>query len=285
MRTCLIPLFLWAAFVSLGAQSPEFAVASVKRHTEPITAGFKIQGGPGTADPERISYLRFPMQQLLIDAFTLKPDELVGPGWMSSTEFLYDIEANVEFGSTKEQVNQMMQNLLKHRFGLSFHFEKRTFTGFDLVIANGGPKLRLAAPLDPGAALKGESVTSGPQVKKDREGFPVLPPGRAGFRGVAGADQHMRLTARSQPLSSLLKILQKPLDTDHLVDKTGLKGIYDFELDYALGAPGPAVGEPVDSGQDVFTAVQKQLGLRLTKAKMTSDVLVIDNIETVPTPN
>ncbi len=38
-------------------------------------------------------------------------------------------------------------------------------------------------------------------------------------------------------------------------------------------------------GPDIFTALEKQLGLKLTKGKAMFDVLVIDRVERIPTGN
>jgi uncharacterized protein (TIGR03435 family) len=282
----LTGLFAFGSSATFGqsAATPAFEVASVRPSAQPIRRGAEKRGGPGTSDPERISYMRFQMLPLLTSAFRLKVDEIVGPDWISNYQIAYDIEVKVKPGSTEEQVNQMMQNLLRERFGLAFHFEQRSFIGYDLVLGKGGSKLRLAAPPDPAAPTNGDSVMSAQDVTTDRDGFPIVPPGKATFRGVA-VNHHMRLTVRKEPLTLLLQLLEGPAGTDHLVDKTGLNGIYDFELDYALRAPGAEVDDQAEAAPDIFTAVQKQLGLSLEKTKVTSDVLIIDHIEKTPTGN
>ena len=66
-----------------------------------------------------------------------------------------------------------------------------------------------------------------------------------------------------------------------VVDATGLKGYYEFTLEWTPanlipnGAPGPAL----------TTALQEQLGLRLESGKGPVDVLVIDHVEKKPTEN
>ena len=78
----------------------------------------------------------------------------------------------------------------------------------------------------------------------------------------------------------------------HVLDKTGLTGKYDFNLEYAgTLAPGGALsvtvasdGEP-SSGLPITAALEKQLGLKLTKTTAPFDVLVIDHAERVPTEN
>jgi uncharacterized protein (TIGR03435 family) len=80
-----------------------------------------------------------------------------------------------------------------------------------------------------------------------------------------------------------------------VVDKTGLAGIYDIRIEHAGtpfpilapdGAPAPAAPDPVDAGPSIFSAVQQQLGLKLTKAAdVQVDVMIIDHIDQTPTEN
>jgi uncharacterized protein (TIGR03435 family) len=69
-----------------------------------------------------------------------------------------------------------------------------------------------------------------------------------------------------------------------VVDRTGLKGTYDFVLtwtpDASLGngSSGDA-GAPVDTaGPSLFTALQEELGLKVEVARAPVDTIVIDSI-------
>ena len=69
-----------------------------------------------------------------------------------------------------------------------------------------------------------------------------------------------------------------------VLNKTGLKGLYDVKLtwtpDPALQGPGGPDAPPADpSGPSIFTAIQEQLGLRLDSAKGPVDVIVIDSVQ------
>jgi uncharacterized protein (TIGR03435 family) len=86
-----------------------------------------------------------------------------------------------------------------------------------------------------------------------------------------------------------------------VIDKTGLTGTYEFTLEFAGsmrspgmmpsaaagGEPGVSLASDLDDGvPDIFTAVEKQLGLKLVKVRDISvEVLIVDNADKVPTEN
>ena len=77
------------------------------------------------------------------------------------------------------------------------------------------------------------------------------------------------------------QLLDRPV-----VDLTGLRGGYDFTLDYTRelppGVPENALlnGAPIDtSGPTIFAAARQQLGLELKAQKGFADVIVIDHVE------
>lgn len=64
-----------------------------------------------------------------------------------------------------------------------------------------------------------------------------------------------------------------------VVDKTGLEGEYNFKLDYA------PLDDPNSTLPSVFTALQQQLGLKLESQKVPVEMLVIDQVDRIPTAN
>ncbi len=79
-----------------------------------------------------------------------------------------------------------------------------------------------------------------------------------------------------------------------VIDGTGLNGKYDLSLNWTLdignAPPIPTAGESgiptashLSAGPSVFTALQKQLGLKLVPKKVVIEILVIDHIEKTPT--
>jgi len=172
---------------------------------------------------------------------------LGGPDWLNSRH--YDLSAKIggDARLTKEEMRPMLRNLLKERVHLAVHNERRIVPGYALVIAKGGSKLKA----NTGAPFSGMSV-----------GFEFK------FQN-APAEQIAIMVEGS---------LKQPV-----VDKTGLTGKYDFDLiftrdDHPADAPHPDYGS-------IFTAIEKQLGLKLVPEKIPVDYLIIDHVERVPVEN
>jgi uncharacterized protein (TIGR03435 family) len=83
-----------------------------------------------------------------------------------------------------------------------------------------------------------------------------------------------------------------------VIDETGLSGRYDIHLEFVPNrarSAGPTRLNGVDrsdvpafqddgAGPSIFTALQEQLGLRLSAAKRPLDIIVVDHAEQ-PSPN
>ena len=61
-----------------------------------------------------------------------------------------------------------------------------------------------------------------------------------------------------------------------VVDKTGVGGLFDFHLEFA---PDEATEPNEAAGVSLFTAMQQQLGLKLTPAKGSGYFIVVDSVE------
>jgi len=81
-----------------------------------------------------------------------------------------------------------------------------------------------------------------------------------------------------------------------VIDATGLDGHYNFTLTWTPGdgersgfpplppGAGPAQLPAAPDGPSMFTALREQLGLRLERRRVPTEVLVIDSAR-LPTPN
>ena len=73
-----------------------------------------------------------------------------------------------------------------------------------------------------------------------------------------------------------------------VVDRTGLTGLYDYELQYSMqqggltttpvGGATPAPAAPIDDGPTIFDAL-RELGLKLESERGPVEHLVIDSVE------
>ncbi len=73
-----------------------------------------------------------------------------------------------------------------------------------------------------------------------------------------------------------------------VVNRTGLKGQYDFTLKWAnqqtANAPSAGSTAAESDAPSIFTALEEQLGLKLVPAKGMVEVVVIDHVE-MPSEN
>ena len=127
----------------------QFEVASV-RPSGPVPPGTRGgRGGLVPNSPDRLTYQRVLFRTLLMDAHGVERDQIKGPGWATADAVdggvLFDVSAKVPPGATKEQVAAMLQNLLTERFKLSLHREQTQVSGYALVAAKAGPKLKKSA--------------------------------------------------------------------------------------------------------------------------------------------
>jgi uncharacterized protein (TIGR03435 family) len=91
----------------------------------------------------------------------------------------------------------------------------------------------------------------------------------------------MRGTATAAQLADTMAFfVNRPV-----TDKTGLTARYNYFLAFAPLSPQTGDTAPELGAPDFFTAVQKQLGLRLEPGKDRVEVVVVDHMERMPTEN
>ena len=234
------------------------------------------------------------LRQLLTQAFNLQDDRLIGARWLDDDRF--DIVAKAPAGSTQEQVNLMLQNLLVERFGVVFHWENRESPTYEIQVSKSGLKMKEVTPPPPNAA---PPTNTRPSLVTDHEGLRQLAPGSSGIMLIGLRERGMqRVSARAQRVSSLAPLLQMLLKRS-VIDKTGLTGAYDFNLDFAMDSPRPVASDlaavepstggasPPDSGggPTLTKALESQLGLRLEPKNGSVKVLVVDSANRKPTEN
>lgn len=267
-RICLGLVLVTAGWGQVADERLSFEVASIKPSaTQGMTT--RMAGGPGTSEPGRFRATNAELIMLVVHAYGIRyEDQIRIPAGMDKTQF--DVIANVPPGTTAEQFQRMLQNLLAERFRLRVHHETRVASVYELTVAKNGPKMKLAAE---GSGADDFVPGSGPRPA-DRDNFPILPPGRPNF-ACGHLPQGSYCTFRTVTMEMLAQRMILPNFVGrHVVDKTGLTGRYDFTLYYNATSSAP-------SGQDnnaprIEQALPEQLGLKLAPSKASLDVLVID---------
>ena len=128
------------------AQTPtlRFEAASVK----PAVTD-SIPSGPGkfskfAITDSRLTVSGLTLKVLLERAYNLKPWQIACPGWMETAK--YDVVATLPTGTLRNQVPEMLKNLLTERFGLITHHSQNEQSVFALMVAKSGAKLKKPDP-------------------------------------------------------------------------------------------------------------------------------------------
>lgn len=173
---------------------------------------------------------------------------------------------------------EMLYGLLLDRFELKTHTENREVTVYALTLANGKPKMTQA----------NESERAGCQPDNSA---PKPAPTVAVMLGCKN-------TSMGELSHSLAQWANAYIDHP-IVDGTGLEGGWDFLIGWtprgmlqqaANDNPNPGPGG-TDSAADpsggisVFSAVEKELGLKLVKQTRSIPVIVVDHVDEKPIEN
>jgi len=159
----------------------------------------------------------------------------------------------------------MLQNALEVRFGLKFHRETRVIPVYALIEGQHGAKLHPAD--DP----------------EHRKLLNVATP--SGGRGAVISMSPGQFSAVAISLDVLANDLNTMAGMDNpVINMTGLSSEYKIDLHWTPEEDEQSTSLKIlDSG--FRNAVQEQLGLKLEKRKLPSNLFVIDHVDSVPTEN
>jgi uncharacterized protein (TIGR03435 family) len=257
-------------FICAGAIFGQmFEVASVRLSGPKSVRG--SDGGPGSKDPTRYTFGRASLHDLILIAYHVELFQVSSKRPLDRDEF--DLVAKVPAGTTKEQFQAMLRNLLVERFHMKLHIETRNFPAFELVLAKGGTKLGTEA------ATKLASRGDFPQLTQGK-------PGLIARNSMIRGQTITLIRGLQQPVSRLVEIL-RTAEPRPVVDKTGLGGSYDFTLEFSTDLPHGTVdfaAEP-PGVPDLNTALRDHLGLQLIAKRLPFDVVVVESFDRLPTEN
>jgi uncharacterized protein (TIGR03435 family) len=278
------PLRAQTAQIAVVQNPPAFDVVSIRENSSG-DPGQGIRRQPGG----RLIINNVPLRTLIISAFGLQPQQLAGgPDWIDSARYDITAQAAGEFAVTEPGTvgssDLMMQRMLADRFQLAVHTETRELPIYTLTMARSdrrlGPRIRTAA-VDCQAAMtamlkRSQSSGAAPVPPQRPDGGPGC-----GMRMGPGS----QLTAGGMSMAALARMLAVPVGR-LVLDRTGLNGGFDFDLEFAFdpieGAAQPS--STTGGAPSIFTALEEQLGLKLQAERGPVEVLVIDRMER-PTEN
>ncbi|QMV17420.1 TIGR03435 family protein [Granulicella sp. 5B5] len=246
-----LPLFLIALALASTAYAQTrltFEVASIRASkADTLNGGIKpLPGGYGYIAQN------MPVKIMISLMYRIPMRQIKGaPDWLNTERF--DIEAKADHAYSVEDLHAMFQSLLADRFNLKFHIETKQGNVYALSVDPAGLKMK-------------------PNDSPQDYNIPV----NFAANGFVG---------RRVPMPYLCWFLGQQLQDDArpVVDETGLKGNYDFNLSFRPVRP-PDVsredsGAPPDDRPSIYDALKEQLGLRLQPQKGPVDYLVIDSIQ------
>jgi uncharacterized protein (TIGR03435 family) len=233
-----IGIYTMTCLAQQDAKRPAFEIASIKlsKTTE------------GTDSDTSLGYLRASgsLKGFIRVAYGITNEQTEGgPKWLD--EDRYDIEARAEGPARGPELLEMLQTLLADRFKLEFHHTTKTVSGYAIVPAKGGLKIKDIGPSDSHSThtTRGSTAVEGVSLQR--------------FAAV------------------LSRVLGAPV-----ADETAQSGSFTFTLTWAPEnnlAPVSTPNAGANDGSSIFTAVQEQLGLKLDARKVPLDVFVIDRAE------
>jgi uncharacterized protein (TIGR03435 family) len=208
-------------------------------------------GSSSNGSRGQIVFTNLTLKRLIERAYEVKPFQVTGPGWMEDVHF--DIAAKYPPNTKTEDRPVMLRALLEERFKLAAHLDSKDMPGYALVVAKNGFKLT------------------------------AVEPGRGGTSTNGGRVRTLKATRTS--MEELADLIARNLG-EMVMDKTGIEGVYNFEMRWAIDDAGPGGGgSDADTAPSLFTALQETLGLRLQPQKVPVPIVVVDHVERVPTEN
>jgi uncharacterized protein (TIGR03435 family) len=228
-----------------------FDVASIKT-TSPSFSGTGMQiPRPGNSISMRGWTLKIYIRYAFTNGFGnfLPPDLVVGgPGWLDDDR--YDIAAKAATNASVDERKQMLKALLAERCKLAFHLEPRPTGVYVLMVGKKGPRLKVRQPEDGG------------------DPYMIRGKGDAGF------------ICRNTSMGQLATFLTTTSLGRPVIDKTGLSGTFDFDLDWGEDRELPSQGVRDPQGGVVhWLNATHEIGLDLTARKESVDHVIIDHIE------
>lgn len=230
-----------------------------------------------TFKPDGLHGSKVTIKELVASAYGVKQAQVAGgPAWVETERFDLDAKMDEETAGAlkklpgpqqKAQRQEMLQAVLADRFRLRAHRGNSVIPIYALTVSKTGSKLKEAdAKVADIMSPNGIHVRSGTWI-------------------LGGGNPGIAFTGHDIPISAVETVLDWNVDRI-VVDRTGLTGLYDIQLKWTpedhqavrMEEEGGSL-IPADPGPTIFSALEKQLGLRLEPTRGPMDAIVVDQVE------
>ena len=245
--------------------APSFDIADV--HVSPHSNTPTVRGGYMHGD--RYNVHQATMTYLIARAYGVENNNVLGgPAWLDLDRF--EITAKAPRTTSQDDVKLMLRALLTDRFKLVEHTGTKPLPAFVLSVGKGATKLKQA---DTSNADTTPEPGHGPgcQFQPPPPNTPQTP------------TMEIKFSCHAETMESFVEFLRgvaNPYLKNPVVDQTGLKGAWDFDIHWSYQPPKGDV-----PGTTIFDAVDKQLGLKLEAKTAPLPVVFVDSVNETPTPN
>jgi uncharacterized protein (TIGR03435 family) len=237
---------------------PTFEVADV--HVSPNRLFPFMDGGFLRGD--RYVLRQATMADLIATAYGVDASNVQGgPIWLETDRF--DVIAKAPPTTSPATVKLMLRSLLADRFKLVTHTGSAPMPAFVLTAGKGPPKMK-------------QAEDSGEADCKYQE--PPQNPAPDTVPSIVFSCHHTTM----EEFAKNVHEWAGGYLTDPVVDSTGLKGSWDFDIKWT---PRQALQKAGADGLSIFDAVDKELGLKLERQTAPRPVLIVDSVNQKPTAN
>ncbi|MFZ0339251.1 MAG: TIGR03435 family protein [Terracidiphilus sp.] len=238
--------------------NPKFVIADVQVSPHRLFN----RSGLSFVHGDRYILRRTTMRDLIAISYGLEAGFVKeGPSWL---EFdTYDITAELPPGATADTEKLMLRALLEDRFKLVVHKGMSSIQAYTLMPGDGKVKMKPSDGTDdPGCKFQ-------PSAPNQTPGPPLY---------VAFSCHNISMETFAKSLHGWT------YDYSHgpILDSTGLKGTWDFDIKWT---PRQLLASAGADGISIYDAVDKQLGLKLELQPASMPAVIVDSVNRTPTPN
>ncbi|MGA1984164.1 MAG: TIGR03435 family protein [Acidobacteriaceae bacterium] len=255
-----------AAATTPAAPLPAFQLADV--HSSPHVNSPSIRGG--TLHGDRYTTSQATMTNLIARSYNVESRNVLGgPPWLDLDRF--DVVAQAPRTTSPDDIRLMLRSMLIDRFKLAVHPGTKPLPAFVLTVGKAAkikPSDASSKPDPSDASASDDQIIDGCQYHPPPPNTPLV---------------EIRFTCHAitmESFANFLHDLASPYLKQPVVDQTGLKGTWDFDIHWTYQPP-----KADAPGTTIFDAVSNQLGLKLEAGTAPLPVVFVDSVRETPTPN